>query len=81
MSIAWSYLTDLQRAQLQHCRPELHLGVQRCKRCLNGQVISGACLQCGAEVDENGELIVALSAEEIKSLYGNEGHRNKLIIQ
>ena len=78
MKVAWDYLEPLQQAQLQATRPELHLGVQQCQRCLNGQVISGECLQCGCEHDENGQLLGEVFPEDIKRLYGNPGQHHKI---
>ena len=55
---ALDYLDPIQLAQLQATRPDLHLGVPQCQRCHNGQVVSGSCLQCGQEHNENNELIM-----------------------
>ena len=76
--VAFDFLSPLQQAQLQATRPDLHLGVQQCQRCHNGQVISGQCIQCGAEVGEDGQLLSPVSAEEIKRLYGNAGQHHKI---
>ena len=76
--VAVEYLSPLQVAQLQATRPDLHLGVQQCQRCHNGQVVSGECLQCSAEHDEDGQLLGEVSPEEIKALYGNAGQHHKI---
>jgi hypothetical protein len=35
-----------------------------CKRCIGGQVINGVCVQCGAEHDKNGRLLVDESVRQ-----------------
>ena len=75
MTINLDYLTDLQKAQLLHFRPDLRHGFLACKRCLNGQVFDGSCLQCGAPHDENGELPVVPPNPDIIKHKG--GRRNK----
>ena len=74
--VAYDYLEPLQQAQLQATRPDLHLGVQQCQRCHNGQVISGECLMCSAEHDENGDLI--MPDEDISLV--RSGFHNKVYI-
>lgn len=58
---AIDYLTDLQKAQLLHCRPELRRMFDCTKENCGGQVLESygerKCLLCGAEYDGNGELI------------------------
>lgn len=55
MSIAINHLTDIQKHQLRHCRPDV-FGFPVCQRC-GGQVLAGECLQCGAEHDKQGNWI------------------------
>ena len=55
MSIALDHLSDIEKAQLRHTRPDLfHYPV--CGRC-SGQVIAGECIQCGAEHDKQGNYL------------------------
>ena len=75
--VALEYLSPLQVAQLQATRPDLHLGVQQCQRCHNGQVFSGECLQCGAEHNENGNLIVGELPENINMFKRGGFHQRK----
>lgn len=75
MSIAFDYLTDIEKAQLLHFRPDLRHGYLACKRCLNGQVFDNVCLQCGAEHDGNGELPTVPAYPDIIKHKG--GRRNK----
>lgn len=49
MSIAWSYLTPIQRAQILHFHPELE---QNCREALGNypeKGETGICQQCGNE--------------------------------
>lgn len=66
MNIALDYLEPIKRAQLAH------FGYKVCKRCGYGQIVGGQCLQCGAEHDENGQLIKTREAVPINSDRG--GH-------
>lgn len=58
MSISLDYLTNLQRAQIYTFYPRLR--PSKCQRC-GGNVIENhgqpLCLQCGAEHDQDGELV------------------------
>ena len=45
-------------------RPRLLFTRLQCKRCGYGQVISGECLQCSAEHDEDGNLVAPRIAME-----------------
>ena len=63
MSIALDRLTDIQRAQLRHCRPDIFEEkeeIERCKRC-GGRLFENygeiKCFSCGREHDKNGNLI------------------------
>jgi len=56
MSIAYDYLSDLEKAQLRHCRPDL-FSYPVCGRCHYGQVIASECTQCGAEHDKQGNYL------------------------
>ena len=76
--VALEYLSPLQIAQLQATRPELHLGVQQCQRCHNGQVISGECLMCSAEHNENGDLIVGELPENINMFKQGGFHQRRI---
>lgn len=76
--VALEYLSPLQVAQLQATRPDLHLGVQQCQRCHYGQVISGECLQCSAEHDENGNLIVGELPENINMFKQGGFHQRRI---
>lgn len=55
------YLSDLEKAQLLHCRPELRIFNCTTVKDCGGQVLDSygerKCLLCSAEYDENGELI------------------------
>ena len=74
---ALDYLDPIQLAQLQATRPDLHLGIPQCKRCYNGQVIDGQCLQCSAEHDENGDLIVGELPENINMFKQGGFHQRR----
>ena len=72
MSIAWDYLTDIEKAQLKHCCKFIR--ITTCQRCggdvlLNYDEIN--CLQCGAEHDENGELLRPRNTDGINLHYGH----------
>lgn len=75
MSIAWTYFTDLQKAQLKTLLPNI-FGYPACKRCGFGQVIAGQCLQCSAEEDRDGNLLEPEVATNI-NLQSNARHSYK----
>lgn len=54
--IALDYLSDIQRAQLRHCRPDLFC-YPICGRCGYAQVIAGQCFNCSAEHDRQGNYL------------------------
>jgi len=75
MSIAYDYLTDLQKAQLKTLRPDI-FGYPACKRCGFVQVIAGECLQCGCEHDREGNLLEPEDTHNI-NLQSNARHSYK----
>ncbi|MBA7689678.1 hypothetical protein ES703_98186 [subsurface metagenome] len=66
-SIAFDYLSDIEKAQLLHFRPDLR-PIGMCKRC-GGQIIANhgkpMCLQCSARHNEDGGLIPTYSGVRV----------------